>query len=340
MAIIRAAHERDFTIITNAALRDTNLSLKAKGLLALMLSEHDGWNFTIKGLSAKCKEGVDAVAAIVKELETQGYVVRRRERSTAGHFAAATYTIYEMPIREAPKPEKPVLDKPAADKPSTVSPPTVKPMQRSTMVPKTIVTKPCVRKPLPSIHPIHPEPVDLPESPDGMDSMEQQESADDAGGSTDAAPIGWLDEILPIDPDEDEYMPWCWDDLEARKPFTTRQDFEDVRNLVKRQIQYDDLLKNQWKYNREQLDEIVEIMVELHTTPEAAIRISGREWPAWAIQDRLKKLTYDSLMTVYYNLDRTKNDIRNIKNYLIATLMNTPITQESQFTAEYRAHPV
>ena len=50
MAIIRTAHERDFTIITNAALRDTNLSLKAKGLLALMLSEHDGWNFTIKGL--------------------------------------------------------------------------------------------------------------------------------------------------------------------------------------------------------------------------------------------------------------------------------------------------
>ena len=48
--------------------------------------------------------------------------------------------------------------------------------------------------------------------------MEQQESADDAGGSTDAAPIGWLDEILPVDPDEDEYMPWCWDDLEARNP--------------------------------------------------------------------------------------------------------------------------
>ena len=178
--------------------------------------------------------------------------MRRRERSTTGHFVAATYTIYEKPIREALKPEKPVLDK----------------------------------------------------------------------------------------PDEDEYMPWCRDDLEARKPFTTRQDFEDVRDLVKRQIQYDDLLKNQWKYNRERLDEIVEIMVELHTTPEAAIRISGREWPAWAIQDRLKKLTYDSLMTVYYNLDRTKNDIRNIKNYLIATLMNTPITQESQFTAEYRAHPV
>ena len=90
--------------------------------------------------------------------------------------------------------------------------------------------------------------------------MEQQESADDAGGSTDAAPIGWLNEIPLIDPDEDEYMPWCWDDLEARKPFATRQDFEDVRNLVKRQIQYDNLLKNQWKYNRERLDEIVEIM--------------------------------------------------------------------------------
>ena len=59
MAIIRAAHERDFTIITNAALRDTNLSLEAKGLLALMLSEHDGWNFTIKGLKCEHRFAVE-----------------------------------------------------------------------------------------------------------------------------------------------------------------------------------------------------------------------------------------------------------------------------------------
>ena len=41
--------------------------------------------------------------------------MRRRERSTTGHFVAATYTIYEKPIREALKPEKPVLDKPDED---------------------------------------------------------------------------------------------------------------------------------------------------------------------------------------------------------------------------------
>ena len=55
----------------------------------------------------------------------------------------------------------------------SAAPPTVKPVQRSTIVPKTIVTKPCVRKPLPSIHPIHPEPVDLPESPDGIVSASE-----------------------------------------------------------------------------------------------------------------------------------------------------------------------
>ena len=41
--------------------------------------------------------------------------------------------------------------------------------------------------------------------------MEQQESADDAGDNADAAPIGWLDETLLLDPDEDEYMiPSTW----------------------------------------------------------------------------------------------------------------------------------
>lgn len=98
--------------------------------------------------------------------------------------------------------------------------------------------------------------------------------------------------------------------------------------------------KNQWKYNRERLDEIRGNHGRAAYHAGSSYPYRRAEWPAWAIQDRLKKLTYDSLITVYYNLDRTKNDIRNIKNYLIATLMNTPITQESQFIAEYRAHPV
>ena len=93
--------------------------------------------------------------------------------------------------------------------------------------------------------------------------------------------------------------------------------------------------------NSRRSDEIVEIMVELHTTPEAAIRISGREWPAWAIQDRLKKLTYDSLMTVYYNLDRMKNDIRNIQELPDCYLdEHRQLRRKANLLAEYGAHPV
>ena len=61
MAIFRVKKTRDFTIMSNHHLRDKKLSLKAKGLLSLILSLPEDWDYTLKGLSYFCKEGVDAV---------------------------------------------------------------------------------------------------------------------------------------------------------------------------------------------------------------------------------------------------------------------------------------
>ena len=79
MAVFRIEKTRDYTVMSNHHLRNTELSLKAKGLLPLMLSLPENWDYTTKGLARICKDGVDSICAGVRELEEQGYVVREYE---------------------------------------------------------------------------------------------------------------------------------------------------------------------------------------------------------------------------------------------------------------------
>ena len=63
MAVFRIDKTRDYTVMSNHHLRNTELSLKAKGLLSLMLSLPDNWDYTTKGLARICKDGVDSICA-------------------------------------------------------------------------------------------------------------------------------------------------------------------------------------------------------------------------------------------------------------------------------------
>ena len=83
MGIFRVEKVKDYTTISNYHLRDKNLSLKAKGLLTLILALPEDWNFTIRGLSAICKEGAESIGTSLKELEKGGYI-RRVQKFPSG----------------------------------------------------------------------------------------------------------------------------------------------------------------------------------------------------------------------------------------------------------------
>ncbi len=129
MAVFRVEKTRDYTVMANHHLRNTALSLKAKGLLSLMLSLPESWDYTTKGLAAICKDGVDSICAAVKELEDNGYVLRRRIRNEKGQLTTTEYTILEQPREEAsPKRENPVLGNPVLENPILGKPEQAKPI--------------------------------------------------------------------------------------------------------------------------------------------------------------------------------------------------------------------
>ena len=83
--------------MANHHLRNKALSLKAKGLLSLMLSLPEDWDYTTRGLSCICKDGVDSIRVGIQELEANGYLVRERRRNENGQYGAIEYTILEKP---------------------------------------------------------------------------------------------------------------------------------------------------------------------------------------------------------------------------------------------------
>ena len=74
MAVFRIEKTRDYTVMSNYHLRDMSLSLKAKGLLSLMLSLPEEWDYTMKGLARICKDGVDSISGGIRELFCHKFV--------------------------------------------------------------------------------------------------------------------------------------------------------------------------------------------------------------------------------------------------------------------------
>ena len=98
MAIIRQKRKDRFSIINNKIIEDKQISFKARGLLIYMLSKPDDWKFYPDELAKHSdKDGVKAINTALQEMESVGYLVRKRKRDNKGHFKGIDYLLYETP---------------------------------------------------------------------------------------------------------------------------------------------------------------------------------------------------------------------------------------------------
>ena len=123
MAVFRVEKKKDYTCMSNHSLRNHNLSLKAKGLHALMLSLPEDWDYTLVGLKHICRESIGSINGAIQELEKEGYVIRTRARNEKGQLTAIEYSIYEVPPETTenkasePNVEKPHVENTHMEKP-------------------------------------------------------------------------------------------------------------------------------------------------------------------------------------------------------------------------------
>lgn len=102
MAVVRVAKTKDYTVMSNHHFKEKEMSLKAKGLLSLMLSLPDDWDYTIKGLVAINKENESAIMATLKELKSFGYleVIKKMPNETESGRIEYEYIVHEEPKKQ------------------------------------------------------------------------------------------------------------------------------------------------------------------------------------------------------------------------------------------------
>ena len=103
--------------MSNAHFKEREMSLKAKGLLSLMLSLPDEWDYSVSGLVSLSKDGKDSTTKALTELEHLGYVRRIRATDSKGRFTGYDYDIYENPQTEKPKTGNPLTENPSTENP-------------------------------------------------------------------------------------------------------------------------------------------------------------------------------------------------------------------------------
>lgn len=108
--VIRTEKLTNYTKIDNNYLEDTKyISLKAKGLLTLMLSLPDNWKFNVKGLCLLCKESKLAVTNALNELKENNYLKIEKGYDYDGKFIYE-YIIYENPYNLKAFTDLPYMD--------------------------------------------------------------------------------------------------------------------------------------------------------------------------------------------------------------------------------------
>lgn len=296
MAIVRIPKINNYTIMSNHHLTDPALSLKAKGLMSYMLSRPDNWDFTIEGLACQNKEGTDAISRVIHELENRGYISRRRIRNQAGKFTDMEYNILECPLKNAAA--TPVPEKPAAEKPVPKHP----------LPENPVVDSPDTDSPIPeSAGQINTDPPKTEEIKTEQSNLDLSKTDQSIPDSTAVS--------VPTDIDS------------LKKRPSVRQLTTDIRF----QIGYHELKE---VYGQEDMDNILSLIVEVLTSKREYFSISGGRLPAELVRERFQKLDSQHIQYVFGCMKKSRSEIRNIKQYLLAALFNAPATMDTYYRAK------
>lgn len=125
MSVFRINKNSNYTVMSNNHFKEKNMSLKAMGLLSLMLSLPQDWDYSIAGLSKICNDGKDSIRSALKELEDFGYLKRTQDFDEARKFKGYVYDIYEEPLEKN-------ADLPLSENPTTGNTMTENPTQLNT----------------------------------------------------------------------------------------------------------------------------------------------------------------------------------------------------------------
>ena len=294
--VFRVEKNKNYTTISNHHLQDRNLSLKAKGLLTLILSLPPDWDMTLKGLVSLSGDGVDSVRSGIQELEKAGYLRRSRSRNNLGQLLCTEYTIYEHAVTENVASETEIDDnlniiyseeshvgKSNVDKNTTAK-------IENSQIGFSNIGKPYI----------------------GKSNTIKYLNNKDTYNINNYPYQSTYSSKLCREPKENSI-----DEMEkAQTLYEERKAYEEI---IKQNIAYD-LLSEQKETSRDFLDLCVQVMVDAVTSNKPYIKIKGQDIPKEAVKSVLLKLDDENISYVDMCLSESKTAIKNMQSYILTAL--------------------
>ena len=364
----RVKRTSGYTIMSNYHLRDMNLSLKASGLLSLVLSLPEDWQYSVKGLTAIVKEGESAVKSALQELEQHGYLRRTEIRTESGKFQGLEYIFLEYPgqLEDLQNPngqeqtiqnmQKKMAQKmqintqkdwnntyEASEKAaiidinqSSVTYPTTEKRQLKT---------PQVENPLAEKQQSKTPRVENP-------LAENQHAENTAGGKSTCgkSTVEKPEVDFPIaDKPIADNRRQIIKDINKDIDISINQSNHNIPKTEKRLLDqmdvmetYRDMIRNNIGYatfsaaEKGKVDDLVNLMVETLMLPDSenkTIRIAGEKKPVSIVKSVFLQLDMGHIQYVLESLSNTTSRITNMKSYLLTALYNAPLTINNYYQA-------
>lgn len=294
--VFRVEKNKNYTTISNHHLQDRNLSLKAKGLLTLILSLPPDWDMTLKGLVSLSGDGVDSVRSGIQELEKAGYLRRSRSRNNLGQLLCTEYTIYEHAVTENVASETEIDDnlniiysEESHIGKSDVDKNTTEKIENS-QIGFSNIGKPYI----------------------GKSNTIKYLNNKDTNNINNYPYQSTYSSKLCREPKENSI-----DEMEkAQTLYEERKAYEEI---IKQNIAYD-LLSEQKEISRDFLDLCIQVMVDAVTSNKPYIKIKGQDIPKEAVKSVLLKLDDENISYVDMCLSESKTAIKNMQSYILTAL--------------------
>ena len=328
MAVFRVERTGDFTVMSNYHLRDQTLSLKAKGLLSLMLSLPEDWDYTLSGLARICQEGRDAIRGAITELERAGYVQRRQTTDEAGKFSVNEYLIRErpssQPAEELPDGEdaagEPLPEEELPAAPGEDGDEFAIPEEGDSFIPPSSAF-PATGNP----------PADKPAT--GFPTEQNKDTRNKEKQNTDPQRTPSFPFPFPPSPSSRSGQGRRKGRSRQGRGVMSREELDACRSQIRENIGYRDYVRDH-PWNSGQVDELVELAAEAACSKRDTLRVAGEEVPQSLVRERLLSLTGEHLAYVLDCLGRNTSQVRNVRQYLLTALFNAPVTMENGYAAQ------
>ena len=302
MAVFRIEKTRDYTVMANHHLKNRALSLKAKGLLSVMLSLPEDWDYTLKGLAYISKESIDAIREGIRELESAGYIIRNRSRNEKGQLTGTDYIIYEHP-----QPVSDIITQACDTPPNQMSD---KPIQKSPASSNPTLDEPILEEPT----------LDFPTQ----------------GNPTLDNPTQLNTKVIKTYPESKKTInnvsPSCPSISVGTRVMDRLIDktVKGIETFIKSNIRYMDFWEAQ-PYDMKLIDEIIAVMVDVVVTPGEYVTVGGESKPRDLVSSRLLwKFDHRHIGHVIEQYKTVTTPIKKKRQYLLTMLYNA--------TLEYDAH--